>query len=60
MAEEAAAENSSLCRIWESIYMACDKVKNTPKGKESTSVMHCNYVVHFSAFTSQNKEKISD
>ena len=50
MAEEAVVENSSLCRIWESTYMVCDKVKNIPKGKERIriSVMYGNFIVHFS------------
>ena len=55
MAEEAVVENSSLCRIWESIYMVCDKVKNIPEGKERISVMYGNFIVHFNALT---KEKL--
>ena len=55
VAEEAVVENSSLCRIWESIYMVCDKVKNIPEGKERISVMYGNFIVHFNALT---KEKL--
>ena len=53
MAEEAVVENSSLCHIWESTYMVCDKVKNIPKGKERIriSVMYGNFIVHFNALT---------